>query len=58
MCGFVGFTFPDSDNKAKIDIKKMMSTIKHRGPDENSIYVNFGSSPFDKSIILLIGLSF
>tara|TARA_B100000686_G_scaffold149590_1_gene156867 strand:+ start:30869 stop:32740 length:1872 start_codon:yes stop_codon:yes gene_type:complete len=40
MCGFVGFTSPDSDNKAKIDIRKMMSTIKHRGPDENSIYIN------------------
>ena len=40
MCGFVGFTFPISQDNAKKSIKKMMSPIEHRGPDENSIHIS------------------
>ena len=40
MCGFSGFTNPSSDKIAESILKKMMSPIKHRGPDAESIYIN------------------
>ena len=40
MCGFSGFTNPTSEKKAESILKKMMSPIRHRGPDAESIYIN------------------
>ena len=40
MCGFAGFTNPQSENLAENIIKKMLYPIKHRGPDSNSIHIN------------------
>ncbi len=40
MCGFSGFTYPNSKNEDEILLKDMMLPIKHRGPDESSIYIN------------------
>jgi asparagine synthase (glutamine-hydrolysing) len=40
MCGFSGFTNPNSKNEDEVLLKKMMLPIKHRGPDESSIYIN------------------
>ena len=40
MCGFSGFTNPISKDKGNIILKKMLSPIQHRGPDQNSIYIN------------------
>ena len=40
MCGFSGFTSPNSKNEDKGAFKKMMHPINHRGPDESSIYIN------------------
>ena len=40
MCGFSGFTKPNSKNEDEILLKKMMFPIKHRGPDESSIHIN------------------
>ena len=40
MCGFSGFTSPNSKNEDKVLLKKMMHPINHRGPDESSIYIN------------------
>lgn len=40
MCGFSGFTSPNSKNEDEVLLKKMMRPINHRGPDESSIYIN------------------
>ena len=40
MCGFSGFTSPNSKNEDEVLLKKMMHPINHRGPDESSIYIN------------------
>ena len=40
MCGFSGFTNPNSKTEDEVLLKKMMLPIKHRGPDESSIYIN------------------
>lgn len=40
MCGFSGFTNPSSKNEDENLLKNMMLPIKHRGPDESSIYIN------------------
>ena len=39
MCGFVGFINPKSKDIAENIIKNMLHQIKHRGPDENSFYI-------------------
>ena len=40
MCGFSGFTYPSSKNEDEVLLKNMMLPIKHRGPDDSSIYIN------------------
>ena len=40
MCGFSGFTNPNSKNSDEATLKTMMLPIKHRGPDDSSIYIN------------------
>jgi len=40
MCGFSGFTRPNSKDESEAILKKMMLPIKHRGPDESSVYIN------------------
>ena len=40
MCGFSGFTYPNSKNEDEVLLKNMMLPIKHRGPDDSSIYIN------------------
>jgi asparagine synthase (glutamine-hydrolysing) len=42
MCGICGFCFPDK-RSVDIDIlKKMTSTLQHRGPDDEGYYTNKG----------------
>ncbi len=40
MCGFSGFTYPNSKNRDEEILKNMLLPIKHRGPDDSSIYIN------------------
>ena len=38
MCGFSGFTNPNSKNEDEVLLKKMMFPIKHRGPDDTGYF--------------------
>ena len=38
MCGIAGFTTTNNREENKVIIKKMVETIRHRGPDANSVY--------------------
>ncbi len=40
MCGFSGFTLPNSIKNNREVLYRMMSPIAHRGPDESSIHVD------------------
>jgi len=42
MCGIAGFyNYPSSSEPSpELNIKKMLSVIRHRGPDESGIYLN------------------
>ena len=40
MCGFSGFTHSMSEQIAANVLNKMLKPIKHRGPDDHSIYIN------------------
>ncbi|MGN6196992.1 MAG: asparagine synthase (glutamine-hydrolyzing) [Ginsengibacter sp.] len=43
MCGIAGryrFFTPTSETDTQSDIKKMLSVIRHRGPDESGIYID------------------
>ena len=40
MCGFSGFTNFMPKKKAESILKNMLTPIKHRGPDDNSIFIN------------------
>lgn len=42
MCGIAGIYnyHPPSENSLEISIKKMLSAIRHRGPDETGMYLN------------------
>ncbi len=39
MCGITGIFQLNNDNVSEIDIKKMVQSIKHRGPDGDGIYI-------------------
>ena len=55
MCGIAGIYnyHSDKENQPGISIKKMLSTIRHRGPDETGLYLgeNFGMGSVRLSII-------
>ena len=40
MCGIAGIINLDQQSISEIDIKKMMSKIKHRGPDDEGTFIN------------------
>jgi asparagine synthase (glutamine-hydrolysing) len=42
MCGIAGIYnyHPSAENSLEISIKKMLSAIRHRGPDETGMYLN------------------
>ena len=40
MCGIAGF-YPNLSNDISVDVlKRMLTRIKHRGPDESGIYLS------------------
>ena len=42
MCGFVGFTRPESATAARATLDSMMASIRHRGPDGDGIHIDEG----------------
>ena len=42
MCGVAGFVSDLRDNESILILKSMLSTIKHRGPDQSGAYISRG----------------
>ena len=53
MCGFVGVFNLNSNTVSKISLKKMASTIRHRGPDGEGYYVKNNIALAHKRLAIL-----
>ena len=38
MCGIAGFVNLKKDAAGSSDLRRMMNTLKHRGPDEHGVF--------------------
>ena len=53
MCGFVGIINKNSQNVRREDLESMASTINHRGPDEEGIFIDGICGFFHKRLSII-----
>ena len=56
MCGILGYTSLKKENIDKFPIKKILNTLKHRGPD-SSKYIKMKNCYFGHTRLSIIGLN-